>query len=1175
MGSTRPEQVCVDGNEAVASVAHRLSEVIAIYPITPATAMGELADAWSAEGRKTIWGTVPEVVEMQSEAGAIAAVHGAVQAGALATTFTASQGLLLMIPSLYKLVGELTPLCLHVASRTVATHALSIFGDHSDVMAVRQTGVALLSSGSVQEAHDLAAIGHAATLRARVPLLHFMDGFRTSHEVSKIVLLSDDDLRALIDDADVAAHRRRALDPDRPVLRGTAQDPDVFFQGREAQDPFFDAVPAHVQAAMDTFGARTGRRYRLFDWAGHPEAERAVVLMGSAAGAAEEAVERLLARGERVGLLRVRLYRPFSVAHLLAALPASVRSLAVFDRTKEPGAVGDPLLLDVVTALREAARDVRVIGVRYGLASKELTPSMVKATLDELAQPSPRARVSLGIVDDVNVAADGRPRSLVADPAFDHEPDDVSRAVFFGLGADGTVGSNKASIKIIGEGTGLFAQGYFVHDSKKSGSTTVSHLRFGSRPIRSTYLIREASFVGCHQASLLERREVLERAAPGATVLLNAPWPAEQVWQHLPREAQAQVLAKGLTLWAIDADAVAREVGLPGRVGALLQACFFALSGVLPRDEALARVRRSVEDSFARKGDEVVKKNLAAIDVALARVALVPHPDEVTADHGRSIGVPADAPPFVRRVTAALLAGHGDLLPVSAFPPDGTWPTGTSRFERRGLADEVPVWDADLCIQCDKCALLCPHAAIRAKLVAPAAADEATLPTTPWRGPGHAGQRYVLQAAPDDCTGCRLCVEVCPAHDKAAPERKALTMTPLAPIRARERARWQALVDLPEVDRTSVKRDVKQSQLLLPLFEFAGACAGCGEASHLKLLSQLFGDHLLIANATGCSSIFGGNLPTTPWTKDASGRGPAWSNSLFEDNAEFGLGLRLGVDGAARTARDLVRRLAPRLGGVDTALLLDEGPADEAGLAVRREALARLRGRLESVLEPEARRLEQVAHALVPRSVWLVGGDGWAYDIGFGGLDHVLALGRKINVLVLDTEVYSNTGGQQSKATPLGAKAKFASAGKLKAKKDLGLMAMTYGHVYVGRIALGAKDAHALRVLEEAERHPGPSLVIAHCPCIAHGYDLAHGPEHQRLAVESGAWPLYHFDPARLARGEPPLVLDSPAPKVPLERLTHDETRFAGASAELLRAAQADVARRFAVYQQLAQVKLP
>ncbi|MCO5171975.1 MAG: pyruvate:ferredoxin (flavodoxin) oxidoreductase [Planctomycetes bacterium] len=1163
-------RVCIDGNEAVASVAHRLSEVVAIYPITPATAMGELADAWSAEGRRTIWGTVPEVVEMQSEAGAIAAVHGALQAGALATTFTASQGLLLMIPSLYKLAGELTAFCMHVASRAVATHALSIFGDHSDVMAVRPTGVALLSSGSVQEAHDLAAIAHATTLRARVPFLHFMDGFRTSHEVATIEALSDDDLRALIDDEDVAAHRRRALDPDRPVVRGTAQDPDVFFQAREAQDPFFDAVPEHLEAVMARFAARTGRRYAPVEWTGHPEAERAVVVMGSAAGAAEEAVERLVAAGERVGLLRVRLYRPFPVRQLLAALPGSVRGVVVMDRTKEPGAPADPLHLDVALALGEAARGARVIGARYGLASKELTPSLVKAALDELAAPAPRPRVTLGIVDDLNRAPDGRPRSLAADPAFDREPDDVSRAVFFGLGADGTVGSNKETIKIIADAAGAFAQAYFVYDSKKSGSTTVSHLRFGPRPIRSTYLVREAGFVACHQAALLERREVLERAAPGATVLLNVPWAPEQVWGRLPREAQEQALEKGLSIWAVDADAVAREVGLPGRVGTILQACFFALSGVVPRDEALGRVRASIEKTFARKGPEVVRKNLAAVDLALDRLFRVPTAPAVTAGRRRREPVPVDASPFVRQVTAALLAGHGDLLPVSAFPPDGTWPAGTSRYERRGLADEVPAWDADLCIQCNKCALMCPHAAIRAKVHAGA---DPTPPSAAWRGPGHEGSRYALQVAPDDCTGCALCVAVCPAKDKHDPARKALAMAPLAPVLERARADWDAFLALPEVDRAAVKRDVKGSQLLLPLFEFSGACAGCGETPYLKLLTQLFGDRMLVANATGCSSIYGGNLPTTPWTTDAAGRGPAWCNSLFEDNAEFGLGLRVGVDAAARAARALLEALAPRLDPEDVAALLADDAGDEAALARRREALARLRARLAALDDPAARRLEQVAHALVPRSVWLVGGDGWAYDIDFGGLDHVLALGRKVNVLVLDTEVYSNTGGQQSKATPLGATAKFAAAGKAAPKKDLGLMAMSYGHIYVARVALGAKDAQTLRALEEAERFPGPSLVIAYCPCIAHGYDLAHGAEHQRLAVDAGAWPLYRFDPRRADRGEAPLVLDSPPPRVPLERFTALEGRFAGATDPArLAAAQADAARRYALYQQLARL---
>jgi pyruvate-ferredoxin/flavodoxin oxidoreductase len=1184
--SERPK-ITVDGNEAAASVAHRLSEVIAIYPITPSSAMGELADEWSAHGRANVWGQVPKVVEMQSEGGAAGAVHGALQAGALTTTFTASQGLLLMIPNLYKIAGELTPFCLHVAARTLATHALSIFGDHSDVMACRQIGLAMLASGSVQEAHDLAAIAHAATLRSRVPFLHFFDGFRTSHEVAKIEPLTDDDLRRLVDDAWVEAHRARALTPDRPVLRGTAQNPDVFFQAREAANGFHDAVPSLVEEVMGRFATVTGRAYRLFDYAGHPEAERVVVIMGSGAETAHETAEWMISRGERVGVLKVRLYRPFSARHFLSALPRSVRRLAVLDRTKEPGAVGEPLYLDVVGALREAqdegtlpfAETPRVVGGRYGLASKEFTPAMVKSVFDALAAERPRNRFTVGIVDDVTRL------SLPFDPAFDIEPADTVRAVFFGLGADGTVGANKASIKIIGEETDLEAQGYFVYDSKKSGAVTISHLRFGRRKIRSAYLVAQAGFVACHQFNFLDRYDVLSYAAPGAVLLLNAPFPAEQVFDQLPAEVQAEILDKRLRVYTIDAAAVAREAGMGGRINSVMQTCFFAISGVLPQAEAIERIKDSLAKTYGKKGAEVVRRNVAAVDATLAHLHELALPEQPTSARRRPPAVAADAPDFVKRVTAVMLAGKGDLLPVSAFPVDGTWPMGTSRYEKRSIAAEIPVWDAGLCIQCNKCALVCPHAAIRAKVYAPDAllgAPEGFL-AVDFKSQEQPGLKYTIQVAPDDCTGCHLCAMVCPAKDKAVPKHKALDMHPQAALLDRERASFDFFLGLPECDRSQVKPDVKGSQFLEPLFEYSGACAGCGETPYLKLLTQLFGDRTLIANATGCSSIYGGNLPTTPYTVNRDGRGPAWANSLFEDNAEFGLGMRLAVDSHADQARALLRSLAGAGLGEDVIADVLEAPqTSEAEIAAQRGRVAALKQVLAAMPQPAAARLSALADYLVRKSVWIVGGDGWAYDIGFGGLDHVLATGRDVNVLVLDTEVYSNTGGQQSKATPLGAAAKFAVAGKETAKKDLGMMAMGYGNVYVARVAFGAKDAQTLQAFVEAEAHPGPSLIIAYSHCIAHGYDMAYGLEQQKLAVGSGLWPLYRFDPKRVGRGEPPLKLDSGPPKASVREYTRNEARFRMVETQdperyrqLLAAAEREAARRYAVYQQLAGLTVP
>ncbi len=1173
--------IVVDGNEAAASVAYRLSEVVAIYPITPSSPMGELADEWAAGGRLNLWGGVPDVVEMQSEGGAAGAVHGALQAGAMATTFTASQGLLLMIPNLYKIAGELTAYCMHVAARTLATHALSIFGDHSDVMACRQVGFAMLCSGSVQEAHDLAAIGHMATLVSRVPMMHFFDGFRTSHEERKIHLLADDDLRALIDPEALAAHRARALTPDRPVLRGSAANPDSFFQAREAANRFYDACPGLVARAMDAFAARTGRRYGLFDYVGHPEAERVLVLMGSGAEVAHETVEWLAARGEKVGVLKVRLYRPFDIGAFVAALPRSVRALAVLDRTKEPGAIGDPLYLDVVAALREAgssAPQPTVVAGRYGLASKEFDPAMVKAVFDELARAEPRNHFTVGIVDDVTH------RSLDVDRTFETEDEARTRAVFFGLGADGTVGANKNSIKIIGEETEFDAQGYYVYDSKKSGAVTVSHLRFGAGPIRSSYLIRQASFVACHQFALLDKLDVLEVAQPGATVLLNAPGDPATLWDRLNRDVQEAVLAKRLRLWVIDAYQVAREVGLGGRINAVMQTCFFAISGVLPRDEAIGRIKHAIERTYAAKGEETVRRNFAAVDATLAHLHEVSVPAAVTGTRPRPPVVAPEAPEFVQRVTAVMLAGKGDLLPVSAFPVDGTWPTATARWEKRNIALEIPVWDETLCIQCNKCALMCPHAAIRAKVYPPetAAGAPAAFKAADYRGREYEGQRYTIQVAPEDCTGCRLCVAVCPAKDKANPRRRALEMQPQAPLLEAERTNYDFFLALPEVDRTTIRHDVKGPQFLTPLFEYSGACAGCGETPYVKLLSQLFGDRVLIANATGCSSIYGGNLPTTPYTVDAFGRGPAWSNSLFEDNAEFGLGMRLAVDALAAEARRLLRALGGRVGDELVGGLLEAVQADEAGLAAQRARVVALRQALAAAEEPNARRLGLVADYLVRKSVWIVGGDGWAYDIGYGGLDHVLSLDRDVNVLVLDTEVYSNTGGQQSKATPLGAAAKFAVAGKAVGKKDLGLMAMMYGHVYVARIAVGARDLHTVSTMLEAESHAGPSLVIAYSPCIAHGYDLSLGADQSKKAVDSGVWPLFRWDPRRSREGKPPLQLDVATSKLSPQEYMRGETRFRMVERrdparfrQLMAAAQRDAERRLAVYRHLAGLELP
>jgi len=1170
-------RTCIDGNEAAARVAHRLSEVVAIYPITPASPMGEHADAWSSEGRANLWGTVPEVIALQSEAGAAAALHGAAQCGALATSFTASQGLLLMLPNMFKIAGELTPLVLHVAARAIATHALSIFGDHSDVMAARTTGFAMLCASSVQEAHDFALVAHAATLRSRIPFLHFFDGFRTSHEIACVDLLEDADLAALVDEDAIRAHRARRLTPDAPTLRGTAQNPDVFFQAREACQPYHDAVPGIVEDLFARLAARCGRRYGLVDYVGAPDAERVIVLMGSGAGAAEEAALKLVAEGERVGLVKLRLFRPFPGAALAAAIPASARAVAVLDRTKEPGAAGEPLYEETVAALYEAqlagGRPLpRVSGGRYGLASKEFTPAMVKGVFDELAREAPRRRFSVGIVDDVSHT------SLPWDPGFQAEAPGVC-ALFFGLGSDGTVGAAKSTVQIIGEETPLHAQGYFVYDSKKSGAITVSHVRFGPAPIRSSYQIAEADIVACHRFALLERIDVLERAAPGARFLLNSPWPASEVFDHLPREVQEQVLDKRLELFVVDADRVAREVGMGGRINTVMQPCFFALAGVLPAEQALAAIRASIEKAYAKRGPAVVKRNLAAVDRSLEALEAVKLPARATSELRRPPPVPPGAPDFVTRVTAQILAGRGDRLPVSALPADGVFPTGTARYEKRAIAHEIPLWDPALCIDCGKCAMACPHAAIRMKVYPPAAAEAAPedFLSKPFRSRDLPDHLLTIQVAPDDCTGCGVCVDVCPARSKEEAKRKALNMAPAVDHRERERGCFDFFLGLPELEPGQLDpSQVKYAQAREPLFEFSGACAGCGETPYLKLLSQLFGDRLLVANATGCSSIYGGNLPTTPWAANAAGRGPAWANSLFEDNAEFGFGMRLALERQTAEARRLLAELTPEVGEPLARAILEDTASDDAALATQRERVAELARQLGTLGDPRARRLLGIAGDLVRKTVWIVGGDGWAYDIGSAGLDHVLASGRNVNVLVLDTQVYSNTGGQASKATPRGAVAKFAAGGKSTPRKDIGLIASAYGNVYVAQVALGANDAQTLKAFLEADAWPGPSLVIAYSTCIAHGIDMARSMSHQRDAVRSGFWPLWRYHPAADPH-QHPFQLDSRAPSLPVREFAALEARFAmlmrsepEAAERLLALAQADADERWRYYSQLA-----
>jgi pyruvate-ferredoxin/flavodoxin oxidoreductase len=1176
------KMITIDGNEAVANVAYRVNEVIAIYPITPSSAMGEFSDSWAALKQPNIWGTIPLVMEMQSEGGAAGAVHGALQTGSLTTTFTASQGLLLMIPNMYKIAGELTSTVFHVSARSLAAHALSIYGDHSDVMAARSTGFAMLASSSVQEAQDIALIAHASTLKARVPFLHFFDGFRTSHEVNKIEQLSEEDIRKMIDDRLVQAHRARALSPDRPILRGTAQNPDVYFQGREAANPFYQACPEIVQETMDQFSKLVGRQYHLFDYFGAPDAERVIVIMGSGAETAQETAKYLCEKGEKVGVVTVRLYRPFSVNHFVKTLPSTVKLISVLDRTKETGATGDPLYVDVITALTEGQSQgiatfkkmPHVTGGRYGLSSKEFTPAMVKAVFDEMQKPAPKNHFTIGIQDDVSHS------SLDYDPSFSIESPDTVRCVFFGLGADGTVGANKNSIKIIGEETNNHAQGYFYYDSKKSGSITISHLRFGPKPIRAPYLISHANFVACHQFSFLERIDILKYAEPGGVFLLNSIYGPDEVWDHLPYEVQEAIISKKLRFFVIDAYEVAEKTGMGGRVNTIMQTCFFAISNVLPREEAIEQIKYTIKKTYGKRGEAVVQKNFEAVDATLAHLHEVKVPNQATSTEKRRPAVPEEAPEFVKKVLGPMLVYNGEELPVSALPVDGTFPTATAQWEKRNIALEIPVWEPDLCIQCGKCSFVCPHAVIRQKAYDTALLSKAPaeFKSTDAKFKEFTGMKFTVQVSPEDCTGCGLCVEVCPAKDKTQTGRKAINMADQPPIRETEKKNWEFFLSLPEVDRTRINvGTVKNSQLLQPLFEFSGACAGCGETPYLKLLSQLFGDRMVVANATGCSSIYGGNLPTTPWSVNQDGRGPAWSNSLFEDNAEFGLGMRLTLDKRVEYLHEILPGFSKQLGEDLVNELINADQSTEDGIKKQRERVATLKQRLLNSTDAKAKDLLSIADDLVRKSVWIIGGDGWAYDIGYGGLDHVLASGRNVNIMVLDTEVYSNTGGQASKSTPRAAVAKFAAKGKGIAKKDLGMIAMTYGYVYVARVAMGANDQHTLKAIMEADAYDGPSIIIAYSHCINHGIDMRKGLEQQKLAVQSGIWPLYRYNPQLALEGKNPLTIDSKEPSIPLEDYAYNETRYRmllqsdESRAEfLMKQAKDDAQTRLELYRQMA-----
>jgi len=1174
----------IDGNEAVAHIAHKTNEVIVIYPITPSSPMGEHADAWTTRGSQNIWGTVPVVIEMQAEGGAAGAIHGALQTGSLTTTFTASQGLLLMLPNMYKIAGELTPTVFHVAARSLAAQALSIFGDHSDVMATRASGFALLGSGSVQEAHDLALIAQASTLETRVPFLHFFEGFRVSHEINKIEIIPDEVIRKMTDNKLVHQHRSRRMSPEKPFIRGTAQNPDVFFQGRETVNPYYQAAPDIVQKWMDKFGKLTGRHYQLFDYIGDSEAERILVIIGCAGETAGETTKYLAEQGEKVGLVRVRLYRPFSVKHLMKALPASTKVIATLDRTKEPGAAGEPLYQDVITAINEAMDEdlapfkekPKVIGGRYGLSSKEFTPAMVKGVFDELTKKTPKNHFTIGINDDLTNT------SLDYDPAFSIASDDTLRAVFFGLGADGTVSANKNSIKIIGEETDNYAQGYFVYDSKKSGAKTISHLRFGPHPIRAPYLIDTADFVACHQFAFLEQIDMLKYAKQGATFLLNSIYGPEKVWDKLPKEVQKDILDKELEFFIIDAYDVAEKTGMGQRINTIMQTGFFAISGVLPRDQAIEEIKRAIKKTYGKRGEAVVKMNYAAVDQTVEHLYQIDLPKKVTSKKTRRPPVTKDAPEFVKKVLGTIISGEGDNLPVSVFPEDGTYPSATTQYEKRNIALEIPVWEPDLCIQCGKCVMVCPHAVIRQKVYDPHHLEGApeTFKSTEAKFREFPERLYSLQVAPEECTGCAVCVEACPVKDKSEVGRKAINMAPQPPLREQEGENWDFFLSLPDVDRTAIKTStIKNAQLLRPLFEFSGACAGCGETPYIKLATQLFGDRMIIANATGCSSIYGGNLPTLPYAVNNEGRGPTWNNSLFEDNAEFGMGMRLTVDKQNQYARELVRDLAGEIGADLAEDLLQADMTSESGIQAQRERVKKLIKHLQTINDPKAEELLSLADMLVKKSVWIIGGDGWAYDIGYGGLDHVLASGRNVNVLVLDTQVYSNTGGQSSKATPLAAVAKFAASGKEQPRKDLGMMVMSYGYIYVAQVAMGASDIQTLKAFREAESYDGPSLIIAYSPCIAHGYDMANSLEQSSLAVKSGLWPLYRFDPRLAEEGKNPLQLDSKKPRIPLPEFAYNETRFRmlvqsnEKRAEMLMAkAQQGINERWTLYEQMSKL---
>ena len=1184
------KKVTIDGNEAAAYVAFRTNEVIAIYPITPSSNMGEWCDAWAAENKKNIWNEIPSVSELQSEGGASGSVHGALQTGSLTTTFTASQGLLLMIPNMFKIAGELTSTVFHVSARSIAAQALSIFGDHSDVMSTRSTGFALLSSNSVQEVMDFALISQAATLKSRVPFLHFFDGFRTSHEVMKIEQLTDSDLRAMITDEMVIAHRNRGLSPDSPVMRGTAQNPDVYFQGRETVNQFYIDCPGIVQQQMNTFAKLTGRQYHLFDYYGAPDAERIIVMMGSGAEAVEETVEYLTSKGEKVGILKVRLYRPFSIDHFIDALPKSTKVISVLDRTKEPGASGEPLYLDIVNAISEKHINgelkfayPKITGGRYGLSSKEFTPAMIKGVYDEMTKSKPKNHFTIGIVDDVTNT------SLDYDATFSVEPDETFRGKFYGLGADGTVGANKNSIKIIGEGTKYFAQGYFVYDSKKSGSTTVSHLRFGPKEIKSTYLINKANFIACHQQEFLDKMDLLDDAAEGATFLLNTLIPKEKVWNHLPEKAQKDLIEKKMKFFIIDAYKVGEETGMGVRINTIMQTCFFAISKIFPRDEAIAMIKNSIKKTYGSKGEKIVQMNFDAVDKTLANLFEVEIPVKVTSTIKLADAVSKKAPQFVQEVTARIISGHGDSIPVSKMPIDGTYPTGTAMWEKRNIALDVPVWDDEICIQCNKCVIVCPHASIRAKVFDEKLLSDAPakFKSTKFKGKDLGeGMAYALQVAVEDCTGCGLCVDVCPVKNKKETKFKAINMKEQLPIRETERVNWDYFINLPEYDRTKLNiSSIKDSQFLVPLFEFSGACSGCGETPYVKLVSQLFGDRAIIANATGCSSIYGGNLPTTPWTKNKDGRGPAWSNSLFEDNAEFGFGFRLSIDAHNIQAKNLLKKFSDEIGEVLVTELLNTDQKDEVGIHEQRERVKILKEKLAVFMNDGNYReklsdlvhLISLADYLVKKSVWIMGGDGWAYDIGYGGLDHVLASGKNVNVLVLDTEVYSNTGGQASKSTPRGAVAKFAAAGKTMPKKDLGQIAMTYGNIYVAKVAMGANDLQTLKAFIEAEAYDGPSLIIAYSHCIAHGIDMATGMKNQKAAVDSGHWPLFRYNPDLLKEGKNPFKLESKGLKILLKDYAYMETRYKmltkshpDLAAKLMEEAQHDTESKWKMYEQMA-----